>query len=54
MFSEIKREIQEKASLNRAIKSIDDFEMERNGDKLTVSMVVYLQDGTEEEVTVDV
>lgn len=54
VLSEIKREIQEKASLNRAIKSIDDFEMERNGDKLTVSMVVYLQDGTEEEVTVNV
>lgn len=54
VFSEIKRELQEKAALNRAIKSIEDFEMERAKDKLTVSMTVVMQDGEEEEVTVDV
>ena len=54
VFSEIKRELQEKATLNRAIKSIEDFEMERAKDKLTVSMTVVMQDGEEEEVTVDV
>ena len=46
--------MQEKATLNRAIKSIEDFEMERAKDKLTVSMTVVMQDGEEEEVTVDV
>ena len=54
VFSEIKRELQEKATLNRAIKSIEDFEMERAKDNLTVSMTVVMQDGEEEEVTVDV
>lgn len=54
VFSEIKREIQEKAELNRAIRLIDDFEMERVKDKLTVSMVVYMNDGEETEVTVSV
>lgn len=54
VFSEIKREIQEKAELNRAIRLIDDFEMERVKDKLSVSMVVYMNDGEETEVTVSV
>ena len=54
VFSEIKREIQEKAVLNRAIESVDDFEMERKKDKLSISMTITLMDGEEEEVTVDV
>lgn len=54
VFSEIKREIQEKAELNRAIRAIDDFEMTRAKDKMTVSMVVYMNDGEEAEVIVDV
>lgn len=54
VFSEIKREIQEKAVLNRAIQAIDDFEMTRIKGKITVSMVIAMQDGEEEEVTVDV
>lgn len=54
VFSEIKREIQEKAELNRAIRAIDDFEMARTKDKITVSMVVYMNDGEETEVIVDV
>ena len=54
VFSEIKREIQEKVVLNRAIKSVEDFEMQRVKDKMTVSMTVVMQDGEEEEVTVDV
>lgn len=54
VFSEIKREIQEKAVLNRAIGSVDDFEITREKDKLTVSMVAALQSGEEQEVTVDV
>lgn len=54
VFSEIKREIQEKAELNRAIKYIDDFEAERTNDRLTVSMTVYLWGDEETEVTVSV
>lgn len=54
VFSEIKREIQEKAELKRAIRAIDDFEMTRVKDKITVSMVVYMNDGEETEVVIDV
>ena len=54
VFSEIKREIQEKAELNAAIASVDDFEMEREKDKMIISMVVTMNDGQTEEVTVNV
>lgn len=54
VFSEIKREVQEKATLNRAISSVDNFDFAREKDKLTVSMVATLQNGEEQEVTVDV
>ena len=54
VFSEIKREIQEKAALNEAIASVDDFEMEREKDRLIISMTVTMNSGETEEVNVSV
>lgn len=54
VFSEIKREIQEKAALNEAIASVDDFEMEREKDRLIISMAVTMNSGETEEVNVSV
>lgn len=52
--SEIKREIEEKAELNRAIESIEDFDYEKDGDKLKISLTVVMTDQTEVEVETDV
>lgn len=52
--SEIQREIEEKATMSRAIDYIDEFDFERDGDRLNVSMTVHKKDGTTAEVSVDV
>ncbi|MGN1414060.1 MAG: DUF2634 domain-containing protein [Anaerovoracaceae bacterium] len=52
--SEIKREVEEKAMGNRAIKSIENFEAEKDGSKLKVSLTVILQNEEEVEVETDV
>ena len=52
--SEIKREIEEKAELNRAIESIEDFDYEKDGGKLKISLTVIMKDETEVEVEMDV
>lgn len=52
--SEIKREIEEKVELNRAIESIEDFDYEKDGGKLKISLIVVMTDQTEVEVETDV
>lgn len=52
--SEIKREVEEKAMENRAIKSIENLEAEKDGSKLKVSLTVILQNEEEVEVETDV
>lgn len=52
--SEIKREVEEKAILNRAIKSIEDFEAEKEGSRLHIALTVVMQTGEEVEVETDV
>lgn len=52
--SEIKREVEEGALANRAIASIEDFDFDREGDKLRISLSVILQTDEEVEVSVDV
>lgn len=50
--SEIKREIEEKCILNRAISGIDNFEFDSESDGMHISFTVILND-TEEEVEVE-
>lgn len=52
--SEIKREVEEKALLNRAIKAIEDFEAEKEGSRLHVTLTVVMQTDEEVEVETDV
>ena len=52
--SEIRREIEEKATMNRAIKAIEDFEAEKEGSRLHISLKVILQTSEEVEVETDV
>lgn len=52
--SEIKREIEEKAAMNRAIKAIENFETEKDGSRLKVSLTVILESEEEVEVETDV
>ena len=52
--SEIKREVEEKALDNRAIESIEDFQFEKEGDKLTISLTIVMTDKTEVEVETSV
>lgn len=52
--SEIKREIEEKAAMNRAIKAIENFETEKDGSRLKVSLSVILESEEEVEVETDV
>ena len=52
--SEIKREVEEKAILNRAIKSIEDFEAEKEGSRLHIALTVVMQTDEEVEVETDV
>lgn len=52
--SEIKREVEEKALLNRAIKFIEDFEAEKEGSRLHITLTVVMQTGEEVEVETDV
>lgn len=52
--SEIKREVEEKAVLNRAIKEIDNFEATKDGSRLHVALTVVMQTGKEVEVETDV
>lgn len=52
--SEIKREVEEKAILNRAIKFIEDFEAEKEGSRLHITLTVVMQTGEEVEVETDV
>ena len=52
--SEIKREVEEKALLNRAIKSIEDFEAEKEGSRLHITLTVVMQTDEEVEVETDV
>ncbi len=52
--SEIKREVEEKALLNRAIKAIEDFEAEKEGSCLHITLTVVMQNGEKVEVETDV
>ena len=52
--SEIKREVEEKALLNRAIKFIEDFEAEKEGSRLHITLTVVMQTDEEVEVETDV
>ena len=52
--SEIKREIEEGIAQNRAIDRIEDFEAEREGGRLKISLTVIMTDETEIEVDTDV
>ena len=52
--SEIKREIEEGVTQNRAIDRIEDFEAEREGGRLKISLTVIMTDETEIEVDTDV
>ncbi|WP_251612879.1 DUF2634 domain-containing protein [Senimuribacter intestinalis] len=52
--SEIKREIEEGIVQNRAIDRIEDFEAEREGSRLKISLTVVMTDETEIEVDTDV
>ena len=52
--SEIKREIEEKVELNRAIDRIEDFDAEKEGDKLKITLTVIMVDEKEVEVEMDV
>lgn len=52
--SEIKREIEEGVAQNRAIDRIEDFEAEREGGRLKISLTVIMTDETEIEVDTDV
>ena len=52
--SEIKREVEEKAILNRAIKFIEDFEAEKEGSRLHITLTVVMQTDEEVEVETDV
>ena len=52
--SEIKREVEEKALDNRAIESIEDFQFEKEGDKLTISLTIVMTDKTEVEAETSV
>lgn len=52
--SEIKREIEEKVEMNRAIDRIEDFDAEKEGDKLKISLTIIMTDETEVEVETDV
>ncbi len=52
--SEIKREIEEKVELNRAIDRIEEFDAEKEGDKLKITLTVVMADETEVEVETDV
>ena len=48
--SEIKREIEEKAELNRAIEEITDFTHEKDGSRLRIHLTVIMREGEEVEV----
>ena len=52
--SEIKREIEEGIEQNRAIDRIEDFDAERDGGRLKISLTVVMTDETEVEVDTDV
>lgn len=52
--SEIKRELEEKCTMNRAILGIDNFDAEKVADKLHISFTVLLNDNTEMEAQIDV
>lgn len=52
--SEIKREIEEKVELNRAIESIEDFDYTKEGGTMHVSLTVVMTDQMEVEVETDV
>lgn len=54
VVAEIKREIEEKVELNRAINTIEDFDYEKDGSKLKISLTVVATDETEVEVEIDV
>lgn len=48
--SEIKREIEEKAELNRAISEITDFSHEKDGSRMKIHLTVIMKEGEEVEV----
>lgn len=52
--SEIKREIEEKVELNRAIDRIEDFDAEKDGSRLKITLTIIMVDETEVEVETDV
>lgn len=52
--SEIKRELEEKVTMNRAISRIDDFDYSREGDKMRISLSIVMTDESEVEVETDV
>jgi len=52
--SEIKREVEEKTVLNRAIKEIDNFEAKKEGSRLHITLMVVMQTDEEVEVETDV
>lgn len=52
--SEIKRELEEKVTMNRAISSIEDFEYDREKDRMRIKLTVIMVDESEVEVETDV
>lgn len=52
--AEIRRELEEKATLNRAIESIEDFDYTKEGGVMHVSLTVVMTGQTEVEVEMDV
>ena len=52
--SEIKRELEERVTMNRAISSIEDFEYDREKDRMRIKLTVIMVDESEVEVETDV
>ena len=52
--SEIKRELEEKVTMNRAISGIEDFDYSKEGDRMRIIMTVTMTDESEVEVETDV
>lgn len=52
--SEIKREIEEKVELNRAIDRIEDFDAEKDGSRMKITLTIIMVDEMEVEVETDV